>query len=94
MAWWKLCSHAQCPQCSCPKEDKEHLLWCPAELAVAMWKKALDELDNWMAATQMHLQIHQDIITGLSKWHDADMTLHQLQDRSLAATLQDGIGWG
>ncbi len=94
MARWNLCTQTQCPRCSCPKEDKEHLLRCPAESAVTVWKKALDELDNWMAAAQTHPQIRQDIIAGLSKWHNNDMTLHQLWDPSLAVTLQDGIGWG
>ncbi len=94
MARWKLRTQTQCPRCSCPKEDKEHLLKCPAESVVAVWKKALDELDNWMAATQTHPQIRHDIIAGLSKWHDEDTMLHQLQDQLLAVTLQDRIGWG
>jgi len=94
MARWNLRTQTQCPRCACPKEDKEHLLRCPAESAVAVWKKALDELDNWMAAAQTHPQIRQDIIAGLNKWHDNDMTPHQLRDPSLAVTLQDGIGWG
>jgi len=59
-----------------------------------MWQKALEELDNWMAAVQTHLQLCQEIIAGLQQWHNDEPALKQSTERSLAVTLQDGIGWG
>jgi len=65
MQWWKLRTQAKCPRCECPSEDKDHIMRCPAESAVARWNKAVGELDNWMQAAQTHPQLRQDIIRGL-----------------------------
>jgi len=35
MQQWKLCTQSQCPRCACAKEDKAHLLHCPAPTAKA-----------------------------------------------------------
>ncbi len=70
MTRWKLGMQAKCPHCTCSQEDKEHIIWCPAESAVQVWNKSLEQLDNWMMATKMHPQLHQDIITRLRQWHE------------------------
>jgi len=94
MKWWKLREQAKCPRCTCPEEDKEHFLRCPAESAVAQWNKALKELDNWLAATKTHLQIRREILTGLQQWHDDQPEQHPTNARSTAYKIQEAIGWG
>jgi len=94
MARWKLRTQTKCPRCSCQREDKEHIFHCPAESAVAVWKKALEELDNWMVAAQTHPQLRQEILAGLQQWHDGKPGPSQSQERLAAMILQDTIGWG
>jgi len=48
MTHWKLQTKATCPRCSCPVEDKDHIIRCPTESTLQKWNKALMELDNWM----------------------------------------------
>jgi len=90
MAWWKLQSQTKCPQCSCQHKDKDHIFKCPVESAVALWEKALRELDNWLVATKTHPQLRQEILAGLRQWHDDEMT----QPLSHNESKQDNIGWG
>jgi len=94
MAQWKLQTQTQCLRCACPKEDKDHIFRCPEELAVALWTKALEELDNWMAANKTHPQIRQEIVAGLQPWHNEDTDTQPPQEQSSAVILQDQIGWG
>jgi len=94
MQRWKLQTQAKCPQCACPIEDKDHIVHCPAELAVARWSKALIELDNWMQAAQTHPQLWQDIIAGLQQWHDDGMNPIAPLEEISAWTAQDSIRWG
>jgi len=57
MTHWQLGSQAKCPRCPCQKEDKAHVLCCPAESAMLEWKKALEQFDNWMQATKTNPQL-------------------------------------
>jgi len=84
---------SQIPQCSCLEEDKEHILRCPAVLAVAQWTQVLMELDNWMLAANTHSQLQQDIISGLQHWHDEVMDQQVPMEGSNAQVIQDSIGW-
>ncbi len=94
MARWKLRTQTKCPRCSCTKEDKDHIFRCPAESAVAVWTKALAELDHWMVAAQTHPQLRQEILSGLQQWHDEKPDWPKPQVRSSAVIQQDTIGWG
>jgi len=93
MARWKLRSQTRCPRCSSEREDKDHIFCCPAALAVALWEKALGELDNWMQATNTHPQLWQDILAGLRQWHNGE-TPQFNQVSSSPVCKQDKIGWG
>jgi len=94
MKRWKLRNQAKCPQCSCPIEDKDHIIRCSADSAKAKWNRALIELDNWMQATKTHPQLRQDIIAGLQHWHDGTQPPRVATDASTARAIQDSIGWG
>jgi len=94
MTCWKLGTQAKCPHCMCSQEDKEHIIWCPAESAMQVWNKSLEQLDNWMTATKTHPQLRQEIITGLRKWHDNQPPDIRSPGQTEAALAQDKIGWG
>jgi len=94
MTHWQLGSQAKCPRCPCHKEDKEHVLRCPAESAVAEWKKALEQLDNWMQATKTNPQLRQDILAGLRRWHDEEANTAGQTEDSEPSIIQASIGWG
>jgi len=51
----------QMPMLLVPEEDKAHIFKCPATLAVALWNKNLEELENWLVAVKTHPQLQQDI---------------------------------
>jgi len=87
-------THAKCPCCSCPEEDKAHIFKCPATLAVVLWNKALEELENWLVAVKIHPKLQQDIISGLQQWHDDMPVTQKVIEGLLAGALQDFIGWG
>jgi len=94
MQRWNLRTQAKCPRCACPIEDKDHIMRCPAESAVARWNKALIELDNWMQAARTHPQLRQDIIAGLQQWHEDGSNAVAPSEEISARTAQDSIGWG
>jgi len=75
-------------------EEKDHIIRCSAESAIARWKQVLTELDNWMQAAKNHPQLQQDIISGLQHWHDGTRPPRSLMDVSTAWEIQDSIGWG
>jgi len=93
MKWWKLRTQSKCPCCSCPEEDKEHIMQCLAASIVAQWRKAHEELDNWMVATKTHPHLHQDIISRLQWWHNDEMLNQMITEGSNAGAIQDAIGW-
>jgi len=94
MLWWGLRSMAQCPCCSHPIEDKEHIFKCPAESAQTQWNQLLEELDQWMQSTRTHPQLRKDIIDGLQQWLDQIPGCRQYIIGSTAGHIQDSIGWG
>jgi len=94
MTHWQLGSQVKCPRCLCPKEDEAHVMWCPVESAMLEWKKALEQLDNWMQATKTNLQLWQDILARLCQWHDDEADAGVLMDGSEPSAVQVSIGWG
>jgi len=94
MLRWGLRSKAQCPCCSYPIEDKDHIFKCPAESAQTRWNQSLKELDQWMQSTRTHPQLRQDIINGLQQWHDQIPSCRQGIIGSTTGHIQDSIGWG
>jgi len=48
MQRWQFQSSVQCPRCSHPLEDKEHVLTCLDIKACKKWELSLKQLDDWL----------------------------------------------
>jgi len=94
MQRWGLRSTAQCPRCSQPVEDKEHIFTCKAESAQIQWNQSMEKLDQWMQSAKTHPQLRKDIMEGLQQWHDQIPSSRQQTEGSTAGQIQDRIGWG
>jgi len=93
MKRWHLQMKALCPHCTCPDEDKDHILQCLAEPAVAQWNKAMGKLDNWLAASNTHPQLQQDILSDIQGWHNNIPSI-RTTDRVSAKDIQNSMGRG
>jgi len=94
MTHWLLGSQAKYPWCPCPKEDKAHVMRCLVESAMLEWKKALEQLDNWMQAAKTNPQLWQDILAGLQQCHDVEANAGVPMEGSDPSMVQASIGWG
>jgi hypothetical protein len=61
-----------CPRCGAP-ENVEHIWLCKHNTA-ELWKKALDNLRQWLADHGTHPEVQQTIIGGLRGWLSGDST--------------------
>jgi len=59
---------AQCPHCSVPLKDKQHVLQCPATSAMATWNKAMQELSTWLSDQGSDPLLWADLINALNAW--------------------------
>jgi hypothetical protein len=64
-----------CPRCGAP-ENVEHIWLCKHNTA-ELWKKALDNLRQWLADHGTHPEVQQTIIGGLRGWLSGDSTFSE-----------------
>jgi len=69
MKRWHFQSTVQCHWCQHPSEDKHHIITCLAPEALLVWKKALNNLHQWLWEQMTLLELVADLIAGLSQWH-------------------------
>jgi hypothetical protein len=62
---WKFWPNSACPCCTAPREDKIHLLTCPAELGVANWTAAVDRFHLWLISVDTSPDIISCFTTAL-----------------------------
>jgi len=74
MKRWKLRTQDHCPQCKHIPENQDHILQCPAPLAIKQWTHSLEKLKTWMKENNNFPTIMQAI---LHNWHEGKETNSQ-----------------
>jgi hypothetical protein len=94
MKHWGFWSHSRCPCCEHIKEDKAHLLTCPASSCIATWLQSVQGLEEWMEEVNTHPEITKCIIRALRSWAVTwSFATDCSPEVSRAAVSQDCLGW-
>jgi hypothetical protein len=65
MKHWGFWSHSRCPCCEHVKEDKAHLLTCPASSCAAKWLQSVQGLAEWLEEVDTHPAIASCLVSAL-----------------------------
>ena len=89
-------THSQCPRCSVPLEDSQHVVRCPDADAVVEWSKSLRKLRLWLLQTTS-LELSRATHRRLSAWHSGIPDHYSSTQYSTlvrqALEAQDAMGW-
>jgi len=85
-------SAATCPWCQAPLEDKQYILWCPAQNAWLQWTKSLSKLRNWLREQGMEPHLRELLIEHLEGWA-TDTPTHTSQHNCTLLDDQSQIRW-
>jgi hypothetical protein len=94
MKHWQFWNHQKCPCCQHIKEDKAHLLTCPAKSCIDQWNTSVQGLAEWLQEMDTAPAIKQCIVLALSA-RNLTQTFEAVSATSIrtAAMAQDRIGW-
>jgi hypothetical protein len=94
MKHWGFWDHQKCPCCQYIKEDKTHLLTCPAVSCSETWAASVQGLVEWLQEMDTFPAIKECIVLALST-RDVTQSFQAVSPISVrsAATAQDRIGW-
>ncbi len=91
MQRWHFCMSSKCPQCSQEREDKKHIIRCPAKSAKKCWTEAMAKIKNWLKQEKTDPQLAEAIIDGLQGWYSGEE--NNSPSRRLAFLQQSALGW-
>jgi hypothetical protein len=91
---WGFWDNQQCPCFHHIKEDKVHLLLCPAESSASRWKESVHGMDELLVEMDTAFAIRQCIIRALSARRlDHSFKVGCADQAWLAASAQNRIRW-
>jgi hypothetical protein len=94
MKHWGFWSHSRCPCCAHVKEDKAHLLTCPASSCVAKWLQSVQGLAEWLKEVDTHPEITSCIVSALrARAVTRSFVMGCSPVVRGAAASQDKLGW-
>jgi hypothetical protein len=94
MRHWGFWTHSQCPCCEHIKEDKAHLLTCPAPSCVAKWNESVQGLEEWLVEVDTQPEIAACILSALqARAVDRSFLTECSLEIQRAAVAQDKLGW-
>ena len=96
MLLWKFWKHSRCPCCSCPVEDKPHLMTCPDGECEITWDHSIDNVELWMDMVDTDPRIQDSILMALRSrtlTYQFPLPDNDRHDIRQAKETQNLIGW-
>jgi hypothetical protein len=94
MRRWKFWTHDCCPCCQSPKEDKLHILTCPAPAGLHTWRTAVESFRMWLEAVDTATPIVTCFVSALLSRDPLHVfATTGSPSLQLASARQADIGW-